>query len=309
MKKLFILLKRIRAKIKKSSYVLIARLKIRRFPKQGLKILFSNHPGWKPGIEKGFRFTPHEITFEEFTPENIRKHDLVVPLFMRDLRYLNEIPQEIADNPIPIPDKNSIALCDDKYVFNQLIMKNGFANFIPKIGGKLAYPYILKKRVDDNGQNCHIISDSSEEQIFKDKIGNPEYFCQEIIPGSSEYATHILFKDGKIVHSLDIEYVFAKDIPIKGKDPAIYTKIGECPYLGLFTSILRIVGFNGLCCFNYKVVDERPYIFEINPRFGRSLCPYFFSFMPYLEPKKFRSADTARVLTKEPCAAHDFASR
>ncbi len=283
MKKIFILLKRIYAKAGKSLFVLFARFKLQRFFKRKMKILFSNHPGWKPGIEKGFRFSQHELTFEDFTSENIKKYDLVVPLFMRDLRYLTELPHEVADNPIPIPTKNSIALCDDKYCFNQLIIENGFAAVIPKMGQQLAYPYILKKRTDDNGENCHIILDANDAQKFKYKIVDPEYFCQEIIPGSSEYASHILFKDGKIVYAIDIEYVFDKDMPIKGKDNAVYTKIGNCPFTELFSSILRVVGFNGLCCFNYKVVDKRPYIFEINPRFGRSLSPYFFSFINYLE--------------------------
>jgi hypothetical protein len=31
------------------------------------------------------------------------------------------------------------------------------------------------------------------------------------------------------------------------------------------------LNFQGLCCFNYKLVDGQPVIFELNPRFGGSL--------------------------------------
>ena len=35
---------------------------------------------------------------------------------------------------------------------------------------------------------------------------------------------------------------------------------------------MRAIGFdNGICCFDYKLVDGRPVIFELNPRFGASL--------------------------------------
>jgi predicted ATP-grasp superfamily ATP-dependent carboligase len=34
---------------------------------------------------------------------------------------------------------------------------------------------------------------------------------------------------------------------------------------------------------NYKVVRGLPYILEINPRFGGSLTPYFFSFIRHLK--------------------------
>ncbi len=39
----------------------------------------------------------------------------------------------------------------------------------------------------------------------------------------------------------------------------------------------------GLCCFNYKVIDDNPYLLEINPRFGGSLSSFFFSFIRQLK--------------------------
>ena len=35
--------------------------------------------------------------------------------------------------------------------------------------------------------------------------------------------------------------------------------------------ILKKIAYKGLCCFNYKIVDDKPLIFEMNPRFGASL--------------------------------------
>jgi hypothetical protein len=267
------------AKADKSLFRFFALLKERVFFKRKLKILFSKHPGLEQEISKGFRFSRHNITFEEISSADITDFDLVVPLYLRDLKYLNGVRHLIRDNPIPIPSVENITLFDDKFLFNQAVLVKGFAPFIPRMGGALAYPYILKKRVDNSSNSVHIISNSDEEQLLKDVISSPEYFCQEMIRGSSEYATHILIKDRKIKHSINIEYIFDTDFPVKMKDKEMYRKISHCPHLDTFASILTALDFEGLCCVNYKEVDKQPFIFEINPRFGGSLCPYFFTFI------------------------------
>jgi len=271
--------KQAEAKAGKWLFRLFSLFKERLFFKRKLNILFSKHPGLEQEVTNGFRFSRHKITFAELSSANIEDFDLVVPLYIRDLKYLNEVKHLIRDNPIPIPSVESITLCDDKFIFNQALIAKGFASFIPRMGGVLAFPYMLKKRVDDSSRNAHIISNSDEEQFFNNVISSPEYFRQEMIRGDREYATHILIKDRKITHSINIEYVFDTDLPIKGRNKAIYTKISRCPYLDTFASILAALDFEGLCCVNYKELDSQPFIFEINPRFGGSLCPFFFTFI------------------------------
>jgi len=145
----------------------------------------------------------------------------------------------IIDNPIAIPSMECILLCDDKYLLNRSLAANGFGHFLPKMGGTLAYPYILKKRIDLSGENSHLISDKQQEQVFSDISTHSEYFSQDFIKGSYEYATHILFKNQRIVHSMNIEYKFTTETPIKGKDKSIYTMICHCPYLDVFAPMLR----------------------------------------------------------------------
>lgn len=186
------------------------------------------------------------------------------------------------NNPIPIPSKESILLCDDKYLFNTSLVKMGFSKYIPAMGINQSFPYILKKKVDDSGENSHIIRDAIEELDFIEKLADPNYFTQELILGPYEYATHILFKQGKIISSLNIKYAFDSDLPIKGKDKIRYKRICSCPYLEIFSLILKKIGFEGLYNFNYKVRNKRPMIVEINPRCGYSLSPYLFTFMESL---------------------------
>jgi carbamoylphosphate synthase large subunit len=176
----------------------------------------------------------------------------------------------------------AVDICDDKYLFSQTLQEKGFGDVISKFGIKLPYPYMLKQRTAQSGDNCYIISNPDNERKFEDLLNDEGYYCQQLIKGANEYATHIIFIDHKIT-SFIIKYVFLNDAYVKGKDKFTHTKICDCPYLDLFSSILTAIEFEGLCCFNYKVVDGKPLIFEINPRFGGSLSTFFFSFVRRLE--------------------------
>jgi hypothetical protein len=273
------------------TFLRFKRLESRLLSKQKIKILFSNKEDWKSEILRGFESTNHEIAFDDFSSSNFKDYDLIIPLTISDLMYLNEVRELIVDNVIPIPSKSSILLCDDKYLFNQELIDKGFGEFIPVMGGELKYPYILKKKIDNWGQNSHVVLDALHEQNFSDIINSPDYFTQDFILGKCEYATHILFKDQKVVRSLNIKYSFDKESPIKGKDLHNYRTICQCPYIDIFSNILKSIYFEGICCVNYKVSDNRLWIIEINPRCGGSLCPYLFSFVEsaiLTSPKKNR---------------------
>jgi len=190
----------------------------------------------------------------------------------------------LTKNPIPVPSEQCEQLCHDKYEFNQRLIIAGFGRHIPSMGNglELEPPYILKKRTGAWGQGCHIIRDRQDEKALLERVMDPAFFCQEIISGKFEFATHILFVGDRIVKSLNLMYEFESETPIKGQDRELARVICGCAYLELFGSILRTIGFQGLCCVNYKIVDDQPFILEINPRFGGSLGPYFFSFLRHL---------------------------
>lgn len=274
--------RRLKAEINKSSFF-ASQLLIAFFTqKRKLKILFSEHAEREKNIRKGFRFLRHEICFAAFTPENVRASDLAIPLTMCDLRNLAQM-NDLKNDLIPIPSLPVINICDDKYLFSQKLAEKGFGDVVPKVGKGLPYPYMLKKKVAQSGDDCYVISNAEREKEFEGLINDQDYFCQQIIPGNDEYATHIVFKDHKIASIINVKYLFPGDVFVKGKDKFICTEICDCPYLELFAAILSAIEFEGLCCFNYKVIDNKPLILEINPRFGGSLSSFFFSFIGKLE--------------------------
>ncbi len=251
-----------------------------------LKILITDKPEWKSMIESGFRRTQHEIHFGEVSANGVGDFDIVIPLTIEEMLQLNNNPAALEKNVIPIPSAQSIHICDDKSLFNKTLIESGYGKYIPNLD-TLSYPYILKKRFDAWGQNCYVVENDAQAESLAHLAADPDYFKQKLIPGRYEYATHILFKNNRILASINIQYAFDTETPVKGKDKSVFTKVCSCPHLPLFADILKNIGYQGICCFNYKEEDKLPYIFEINPRVGASLCLYLFSFIPYIEYMEF----------------------
>jgi carbamoylphosphate synthase large subunit len=206
-----------------------------------------------------------------------------VPLSIAEMKYLDAYRHLLINNPIPLPQLDVICLCDDKYKLNQMLIENGFAAFIPPMGLNLNYPYILKKRIDEWGVNSHIVHNAEQALLHADLIGDKDYFCQDLILGNEEYTTHILFKNHRITCMINLQFSFAANKPIKGKDAIISSASVPFRYNKIFSAILDSIGFEGLCCINYKIVNGKPLIFEINPRFGGSLGEVFYFFADHIE--------------------------
>jgi len=251
--------------------------------KPRMNILFSVMPAWEKYIRRGFKGSGHRLEFNTFTEETIKGRDLVVGLNIADLTFLSERQQLIKNNPIPIPSLEALRICNNKALFYQIMEEKGFGEYIPRVSNDLPYPYILKKSISLFGEDCFVISDKETEDKYRDLIGAPGFICQEIIEGTSEFANHIIFKNGKIFSALGIKYFHDTTHAVNGKMPPIYRRLCRCTYLDIFAEILKAVEFEGLCCIDYKVKDGHPYVFEINPRFGGSLSSYFFSFARRLD--------------------------
>lgn len=241
------------------------------------RVLFSDSsPEWENAVRKSFRYTPHMITFAKLTLENIRRHDLVIPLTMNDVKHLSSDANLAPGNPIPVPCMEAIRLCEDKVLLNEFLVDHGYQAHVPVCGNPLPYPYIVKKRIDTGGRHSHVVARAEQAEAVEGLLASEDYFSQQFIPGPREYAVHIVVRNRKILYALNIEYCFASDYPVKGRDEAIYRKICSCPYLDQFAAMIITSGFEGLCNVNYKIHNGVPYVLEINPRCGSSFHSYLF---------------------------------
>ena len=270
------------SKLSKTGFFISNNVRALFFPVNKLNILFSKGYMNEKSIRRGFYFLHHNIRFDSFTPENIRESDLVVPLTIQDARILAKSRELVKHKLLPSSSIDTVEICDNKFLFNETMIKKGFGDLIPKIGNDLPFPFLLKKRVALGGDDSCVVADEATKEKVSHLINNGDYFCQEIVEGANECATHILFKNGELVDSLTVEYTFYNDRPINGKEGFICSNIVKCPHLDAFAAILKSIEYEGLCCFDYKVVNGQPKIFEINPRFGGSLGNYFSALLPSL---------------------------
>jgi hypothetical protein len=240
------------------------------------KILFSDKYGWGEHIRSrinSLRYTP---SFNSFQNVNLDDFDILIPTTISDIAFLHDNHPELHGKKCFIPPSAAMNLCNDKIQFNQFMVEHSYGRMIPTVSNELSFPYILKKRIDENGIQSRIIENSKDEQFFQKFILSDEYFRQAYVAGQDEFTTHMLMVDGKTVFHKTLAFRFKQSLFIKGVGyrPCKKPKICTCANVNLFTEILNMLNFEGLCCFNYKLVDGNMQIFELNPRYGSSLT-YF----------------------------------
>ena len=278
------------------------RLRARLWPRRRRRILFPPTE-MEAELRRAFAIGGDRLSFAEPGAENLRAHDLVVPLTLPDLARLRAFEPLLARNPLPLPDAACVALCDDKLACNRALVAAGFADNVPEIADSLPFPYVLKKRIDAWGDNTHVVASAGDECRLAALLRDPDYFCQAFVPGQREYAAHLLVRGGRIAAALVVEYGFERSLHKKCREqPPHYRRLRRGTHLPLFRDMLKAIGYEGLCCVNYKLQDGRVRILEINPRFGASLAPWFFVFTRAL-PRAARLKASATTSASRPTAA------
>jgi predicted ATP-grasp superfamily ATP-dependent carboligase len=237
----------------------------------GRRILFSRRDEWETGIRSAIKTcTPH---FHEFHDVDPGQFDLVVPLTLEAARYFNRNYSHLNRVNALVPSNEAIDACDDKREFARRLSQAGFGRFLPRACDNLAYPYLLKKNISEWGVDCYIIHDANDEHAHHDRMRSDDYLKQEYVHGRQEYTMHILMAGGRTAFMKTLEFTFEEELFVKGRlfPHASQTCVDHARFSKLFESILNCIGFQGICCFNYKLLDGSPKIFEVNPRYGASL--------------------------------------
>lgn len=263
-----------------------ARWRYPRPPDWCRRIAFSEQEAWEPVLRRAFTGWPVDLVFARFADLTLEDFDLVVPLNVGDALWLTAQADFNSRNAIPVAPADVIETCDDKKAFEDAITAAGLGIHVPSRAERTTYPYVLKKRRDHSSISTRIIRDEADEERLGPLARDPEYFTQDLIRGRREYATHINFMAGEVVSELTVEFTFSIDHGIKLKDPVLFQRYVRCPDLLPMEAMLRALRYEGLCCFNYKLSNGRIVVFELNPRFGGTLCPYFFAFVGALGARR-----------------------
>lgn len=239
----------------------------RNWVKRKLDILFSHNAELEQQLRDSFKETEHTITFADFTADNIGNYDLVIPLSLEALKFAGEMRHLLRDNGLPLPNSHVIGLLEDKYLLNRQLLEKGLAKHIPKMQGTIPFPYLLKKRIDENNNHIHKISNPADELQFASELADPSYFRQFLVPVQEHFAVNILFRNKKILCSRTIKYTYSTSTPVPGKDDIIHSEAAACTDLVMLRTLLNSIGFEGLCCIHYLIFDNRIFILGIKPVF------------------------------------------
>jgi len=250
-------------------------MKMKLFPGR-CKVLFSDKYGWEKDIRRRINPWRYAPFFKSFSEADLDAFDVLIPQHLTDIVFLNENHADLHGKKCFIPSLTAMNICNDKMRFNDSMVDMGSGHLIPMVNDELSYPYILKKRIDENGSRSRIINSELEEKPFQKFISSDEYYRQECISGVDEFTTHMLMVGGKVVFHRTLHFTFGEQLFVKGVGckPSRRRKLGACPHIDVFTDILNHLEFEGLCCFNYKVKDGNLKIFEVNPRYGGSLTRF-----------------------------------
>ena len=235
------------------------------------RVLFSRKDDWEPGMRAAMR--RHAPYFQDWQRIDADQFDLVVPLTLKDARLFNrDLPHLNAVKAL-VPSDAAINACDDKQAFAAHLAKAGFARWLPMSSDVLPYPYVLKKRISEWGEDSYIIHSAADEHVHAERMCSQEYLKQECVSGHREYTSHILMAGGRNVFMRTLEFTFDRALFVKGRAtcPRSQARVDHSRYGTLFEDILKCVDLQGFCCFNYKLRDGAPKIFEVNPRYGASM--------------------------------------
>lgn len=239
-------------------------------------VLFGAHDNFEPRIKARIDKERYDCVFAGIETVDLTTYDFIVPLLFKNYASLDKQSDEIRRRSI-YPNRAVVELCHDKLQFNKLIASSPFSGTIPPLleEPNPSIPFILKRSKDSSGSNSHLILSENDRTKFRDLMQHTDYFKQIYVSGAQEHTTHILLRDREPLYHLNVTYHMQENQYIKGKNsasPKKTTLSKDDLDLGLFLDILEFIGFeNGTCCFNYKYIDGKIAILELNPRFGSSL--------------------------------------
>jgi predicted ATP-grasp superfamily ATP-dependent carboligase len=219
------------------------------------------------------------FTYEFGPPDENRLAgiDAFVPLCLSDIRGMYGVSGPLSAKAL-FPTRAVLELADNKIDFYLYLIAHGFGLNIPQIiEMPTQYPIVAKKAFGSNGEAVWILQDDVQLATLLNTHQRENIVLSEYIPGTREFAFHFLAKHGAIIWSGVVEHDHSNsdDTPyVRGLNGAGRTSLTctEFPELNVLYAIIEKLGFTGTGCFDFKLLDGTPKIFELNPRPGYSIA-------------------------------------
>ncbi len=252
---------------------------------QRKRILFGKKPEWERTLRASADPARFEIVMADLTQAETTGFDAIIPMDLPDHAWLERSGRALPALTVP---KALRELCHDKPHLNLRLIALGFSDNVPAMRDELpgdlrAHPVILKARRSAWGRDTQLVLGPPVADEVLGRLAAGTHFLQDYIPGRIEYAAHVLMHRGQPQMWQCRAYEMGDHPVVKGvaHQPVATRPLAEPPGAEVLERILAAIGFHtGTCCIDYRMVEDRPLLFEINPRFGASLCT---NVSPYLD--------------------------
>lgn len=223
-------------------------------------VLFGHYPSWTARIAERIDHALFVPSFSDFVRSDPDAFDAAIPTRIEHYDQLRGRGRAF------VPSPEVVDLCEDKWVLRETLRSLGFGESMPAdVEGPEDYPCLLKPRRGEFGADI---------RFLREPEAVPEgYYLERFVAGRSEYAFHLLRVGGGTAYHQAVRYEMAEPEAIRGdaSPPQTARLVDGAPLLDWAEQMLDAIGFEGLCCLNFKLVERQPKLFEINPRFGGSL--------------------------------------
>lgn len=269
------------------------------------RILFGLQPEWQKGLQFSADPTRFDVVMADLAQTDTSGFDAVVPLSLADHVWLETSGQGLPALPVA---RRLRRLCNDKLQLNQHLIDLGFRDHVPPMRDSLPkdpslHPVIIKLRRGAWGKGSTLLLTAPIAAEVTEKLAAGTHFIQDFTPGRYEYATHVLMHRGVPRLLQTNEYDMGEVPGVKGitHRPLKSRWLAETPGQDVLLRMLAAIGFDqGTCCIDYRMVEGRPVLFEINPRFGGSLSwkvtPYLDRYLACLDGEAKRAQMMSRTL-------------
>lgn len=178
-----------------------------------------------------------------------------------------------------MPDERSIAVFANKATFSVYAKTIRLSHLCPQTytsGADVTFPCVVKRLYLNSGAGVAVAN--SREQLHALLVGEGwrgrDVTVQALVPGTVEYVTHCICKDGKILWHGSFAYDLSTPGTIRNirNTPPPHPVAASPRTLAQIESFLAPLAYNGPCNMDYKLAENGDVIaFEINPRLGGSL--------------------------------------
>lgn len=214
--------------------------------------------------------------WKEAVIDIIRKEGICI-LFVGvdfELRYFADMKKEIENDygcKVIVSDRRVIDIGNDKYDTYRFLKNNGInapdTFLLDEANEKLInFPIVIKPRIGARSRGVYFVNNMSEYRDIFEKCKGKDYIIQKAIGSmNTEYSCGILYWEGEFINSIVLKRILKEGNTFLAE----YNNNKEKEIIEYIRKIGDALKPFGSCNLQLRIEDDnKPYLFEINPRFS-----------------------------------------